>query len=247
MILKFPSGTMFGVCKMSDFFLDEADSLRYRFWHMMRIRYDCTFFITTKRAERVKNCLPDNWEDGWGNVVFVISAESEEDLIKQYASVRDLPLKHIFLSFSLAKEEIDLFKLEVEHELKFKSNVECIISNGDNYADYVTDFEWYKKLSQYAKAKGLAYVFNSTGNYFKLGDKVYRIPREQQMSQASKSGIDVSKIVSKDSLLGKPFIKDGIEWKIKNNTFVPIIVESGEIDFNLFFESGAILRESCFF
>ena len=245
MRLKFPSSTLFDVCKSSDYFLDEADLIRYRFWHMMKVRYDCTFFITTKRAERIQYCLPDDWGEGWKNVVFIISAKDEEDLIKHYTSIRELPLKHIFILFPLVTKEIDLSnsELETKPELNFRSNVECIISNGDNYTNSITDFEWHKKLSYYAKEKGLAYVFNSTGNYFRLNDKVYKIPREKQISQASKSGIDVSKVVSKDSLLGEPFIKDGIEWRIENNVFVPVNVESGDIEYNLFFNSNDILRE----
>lgn len=48
----------------SDFFLEEADEWREEAWELMRERSDVKFFLLTKRPQRVKNCLPEDWGDG---------------------------------------------------------------------------------------------------------------------------------------------------------------------------------------
>lgn len=45
----------------SDFFQEEADPWRVKAWDMIRWRPDVTFSLLTKRAERIKDCLPYDW------------------------------------------------------------------------------------------------------------------------------------------------------------------------------------------
>lgn len=58
---KVPSGTTLMVCMTSDFFLEEADEWRQEVWNMIKTRQDVTFWLQTKRAERVKDNLPTDW------------------------------------------------------------------------------------------------------------------------------------------------------------------------------------------
>ena len=37
-----------------------------------------SFFILTKRAERLKECLPDNWGDGYENVILNVTCENQK-------------------------------------------------------------------------------------------------------------------------------------------------------------------------
>ena len=64
------SGETLRACMTSDFFLEEADAWRDEAWEMMRERPDVVFFLLTKRPERVKECLPKDWGEGWRNVFF---------------------------------------------------------------------------------------------------------------------------------------------------------------------------------
>lgn len=52
----------------SVFFLKEADAWRSEAWSIIRQRPDVIFFLLTKRPERVTDCLPNDWGDGWENV-----------------------------------------------------------------------------------------------------------------------------------------------------------------------------------
>ena len=61
---KIKSGETISVCMTSDFFLEEADRWRNEAWEIMKIRSDVIFYLLTKRPQRVKNCLPENWGDG---------------------------------------------------------------------------------------------------------------------------------------------------------------------------------------
>jgi len=52
----------------SDFFLEEADEWRKEVWEIIKKRPDLKFWLQTKRAERVEECLPKDWGNGYPNV-----------------------------------------------------------------------------------------------------------------------------------------------------------------------------------
>ncbi len=58
---KYPSGSVFLTCFTSDFFIEEADEWRPEAWEIMRERSDCTFYMITKRPERILQSLPADW------------------------------------------------------------------------------------------------------------------------------------------------------------------------------------------
>ena len=55
---KIKSGESIQVCMTSDFFLEEADAWRDEVWDMIRLRPDVHFWLLTKRARRIQECLP---------------------------------------------------------------------------------------------------------------------------------------------------------------------------------------------
>ncbi|MGX8717238.1 MAG: DUF5131 family protein, partial [bacterium] len=75
---KVQSGEMLRVCLTSDFFLEEADPWRKEAWGIIRKRPDVVFWLLTKRPERVAQCLPENWGDGWDNVFFNVTVENQK-------------------------------------------------------------------------------------------------------------------------------------------------------------------------
>lgn len=52
-------------CSMSDFFIEQADSWRERAWATIKNTPWHTWQILTKRPERIKQCLPADWGDGY--------------------------------------------------------------------------------------------------------------------------------------------------------------------------------------
>lgn len=53
----------------TDYLIQETDAWRGECWSMIRERQDCTFLFLTKRIERFMECIPDDWEEGYDNVV----------------------------------------------------------------------------------------------------------------------------------------------------------------------------------
>ena len=69
-------------CCTSDFFHPDADAWRPEAWRIIRARQDLDFFIITRRPERFYVGLPDDWGDGYENVIIGCSCEN------QYTCVR---------------------------------------------------------------------------------------------------------------------------------------------------------------
>ena len=78
---KIKSGEFVRVCMASDFFLEEADEWRDEAWNIMKQRPDVTFSLLTKRANRIKDCLPLDWGDGWDNITIAVSIENQKEHI----------------------------------------------------------------------------------------------------------------------------------------------------------------------
>lgn len=91
---KVPSGALLRVCMTSDFFLEEADGWRDEAWDIMRQRPDVRFWLLTKRPERIKNCLPSDWGDGWENIVMNVTCENQSRADERIPILLDIPAKH---------------------------------------------------------------------------------------------------------------------------------------------------------
>ncbi|WP_173444305.1 DUF5131 family protein [Selenomonas ruminantium] len=47
-------------------------------WEIIRQRPDVVFYFLTKRPERVVECLPEGWGQGWDNVWFNVTCENQQ-------------------------------------------------------------------------------------------------------------------------------------------------------------------------
>ena len=91
---KIQCGELIRVCMTSDFFLEEADQWREDAWDIMRQRPDVKFFLLTKRPQRVKDCLPKDWGDGWDNIFFNVTCENQRRADERIPILLELPFKH---------------------------------------------------------------------------------------------------------------------------------------------------------
>ncbi|MDO5336885.1 MAG: DUF5131 family protein [Eubacteriales bacterium] len=82
------------VCMTSDFFLEAADGWREEAWEIMRQRPDVKFFLLTKRPQRVRDCLPEDWGEGWENVMLNVTCENQRRADERIPVLLDLPFKH---------------------------------------------------------------------------------------------------------------------------------------------------------
>ena len=75
---KIPPGRIILTCFTSDFLLKDADPWRQDCWRMMRERSDCWFYFFTKRIDRLAECLPPDWGEGYDNVMIGCTVENQE-------------------------------------------------------------------------------------------------------------------------------------------------------------------------
>lgn len=65
-------------CSWSDFFIEQADNWREEAWNVIRDNKSFVWIILTKRPERIVECLPKDWGEGWEHVWLLVSAENQQ-------------------------------------------------------------------------------------------------------------------------------------------------------------------------
>lgn len=182
---RIQSGEMISVCMTSDFFLEEADDWRPEAWDIMRIRSDVIFLLLTKRPERVRKCLPTDWEDGWDNILFNVTCENQRSADERIPLLLELPFKHKGLHCAPL-----LGPLHISGYLD-SGQIEQVACGGENYGGHrPCDFDWVRELRQECVARDITFCFMETGTTFIKDGKTYRIRSKQQQNlQACKSGM----------------------------------------------------------
>ena len=98
------NGMRIFTCSWSDFFIEDADAWREEAWQIIKETPQFTYQILTKRPERIKDCLPADWGEGYPNVWLGVSIESPLVIIP--AALR-------FISFEPLIGPISLFDHDV--------------------------------------------------------------------------------------------------------------------------------------
>ena len=166
---KIESGKLVFTCFTSDFLLKDADEWRPECWQMMKLRKDLWFFFFTKRIDRFMECVPDDWGDGYENVIVGCTVENQEMADYRLPIFLSLPIKH--KSIIVAPKEVS--------------------AGGESGFDArPCNFDWILALREQCVAKDVTFRFHQTGAHFIKDGKMYRIPRCYQLSQAHKANID---------------------------------------------------------
>ena len=204
---KIQSGELIRVCMTSDFFLEEADEWRGEAWEIMRCRPDVKFFLLSKRPQRVRECLPEDWGDGWENVMFNVTCENQRRADERIPILLDLPFKHKGIMCAPFIGAVSIGKY------LDSGQIEQVVCGGENYdGSRPCDFDWVKSLRNECVSRNITFCFIETGTVFIKDGKRYVLPKKQiQSEMAFKSGMN---------FLGKP-----IEWKLTDR-FGDVIPES---------------------
>lgn len=179
-----PSGATIRVCMTSDFFLEEADPWREEAWDLMRRRPDVLFWLLTKRAFRIRECLPGDWGDGWKNVALNVTAENQQRADERIPILLDIPaaFKGIMTAPMVGPVEIDRYLRT--------GQILTVLCDGENYDGMrPLHYEWVQSLSEQCRKYNVNFEFIGTGNVFVKDGKTYRIRKDLQMQQARKSGL----------------------------------------------------------
>ena len=194
---KIKSGEQIRVCMTSDFFMAEADQWRPEAWKIMRSRPDVVFFLLTKRPERVEDCLPPDWGDGWENIFFNVTCENQRRADERIPLMMGLPFKHKGI---MAAPFIGPVSIK---EYLPAGQIEQVIAGGENYdGSRPLEYAWVRQLYDECAGAGVTFCFIETGSYFIKDGKTWHIPDKTRQSIAAfKSGLQY---------LGKP-----IDFKLK--------------------------------
>lgn len=204
---KIKSGEQLRVCMTSDFFLEEADQWRGEAWDIIRQRPDVVFFLLTKRPQRVLNCLPHDWGNGWENVFFNVSCENQKRADERIPILLSLPFAHKGIMCAPFIGSVSIKKY------LSSGQIEQVICDGENYdGTRPCRYEWVKALRDECEEANVTFAFVGTGRRFVKDGRVYNIEGSGlQANQAFRSGL---------SYQGKP-----IDFRLKNLLGKPLSEE----------------------
>lgn len=181
---KIPSGKIIFTCFTSDFLLSDADQWRDECWKMMKMRSDCWFYFFTKRIDRLAQCLPDDWGNGYENVLIGCTVENQDRADYRLPVFLSLPIKHRSIIVSPMLERIDISAF-------LGDSIEDVSVGGESgVSARPCNYDWILDLRQQCVEKNIPFRFHQTGAHFIKDRKLYNIKRKDQISQARKAGID---------------------------------------------------------
>jgi protein gp37 len=146
-------------CSLSDWFHRSADEWRSEAWHVIRECPNVDFLILTKRAHRIKECLPADWGDGWPNVWLGVSV-GRKSSIHRIEKLRNIAATIRFISAEPLLEslgEIDL------------SGIHWLIAGGESGDNYRRmQKSWAVELRDKCEAANIPFFFKQ-GSAFQPG------------------------------------------------------------------------------
>ena len=184
---KIPSGTLVYTCFTSDFLVEDADSWRNEAWAMIRQRSDLHFMMITKRIDRLSQCLPEDWGDGYDHVTICCTIENQDCADYRLPIYKALPIKHKILICEPLLEKIDLRPYHIGDW------VEQVVAGGESgYDARPCNYDWILELRNVCQESNVSFWFKQTGSKFIKDEKLYHIKRQFQHSQARKSELNLN-------------------------------------------------------
>ncbi|MBR2851677.1 MAG: DUF5131 family protein [Anaerotignum sp.] len=179
---KMKAGMVF-LCFSSDFLIEDADEWRRECWAMMKERQDCTFLFLTKRIERFMECIPEDWGNGYQNVVVCCTVENQKNADRKLAVFQSLPIRHKCITAQPLLEAIDLEG--------YLEDIELVVVGGesDHYARPL-DYDWVLDIREQCIRKRVDFEFRQCGTHFIKDGRRYKLKTKDLCSQARKADIN---------------------------------------------------------
>ena len=184
-----PAGSHVYTCFSSDFFHERADGWRDEAWEMIRERADCSFFMITKRPERIGAHLPSDWGDGWEHVTVAVTCENQAMADRRLPVYLSLPLRRRAVMIEPMLSPVDLRR----HLGPNGGNlIESVSAGGESGPDArPCDFAWVLDVRRQCAEIGVSFSYHQTGAVLIKDGREYRIPRALQHEQAKRANLDI--------------------------------------------------------
>ncbi len=179
---KMKAGMVY-LCFSTDFLIEEADAWRKECWAMIKERRDCRFLFLTKRIERFSDCVPDDWGDGYENVVVCCTVETQKKADERLSLFKSLPIKHKCITVQPLLERINIEP--------YLDDIELVVVGGESDKNArVFDYAWALDLREQCIRKHVSFEFRQCGTHFVKDGKEYKLQTKDLCAQARKAGID---------------------------------------------------------
>lgn len=141
-------------CSMSDFFHEGADQWRPEAWQIIRDCPNLDWLVLTKRPERVREQLPDDWGDGYPNVWLGVTCGARISL-HRVELLQRLPAQLRFISAEPLLEPID-FRPHLD------GSIHWIITGCEQAAKTkrrAMELDWVRDIDAQCREAGIAHFF----------------------------------------------------------------------------------------
>lgn len=181
---KIKAGLVY-VCFSSDFLLEEADDWREECWKMIKERSDLQFLFLTKRIDRFLKCIPEDWADGYENVIVGCTIENQKNADSKLSIFKELPIKHKCITAQPLLEDI-----YIEPYLE---GIELVVVGGESdYQARPLQYDWVLAIREQCIRKRVDFEFRQCGTHFIKDGKLYTIATKDLCKQAKMANINVS-------------------------------------------------------
>lgn len=174
------------LCFSSDFLIEEADEWRKECWEFIKQRQDCKFLFLTKRIDRFMKCIPNDWNDGYENVIVCCTIENQKNADYKLSIFNKLPIKHKCITAQPLLEQIDIEK--------YLDNIELVVVGGESDVNARTlDFNWVLDIRNQCINKNVNFEFRQCGTNFIKDGKKYKLQVKELCKQAKLANINYIK------------------------------------------------------
>ena len=182
---KMKSGLVY-MCFSTDFLIAEADEWRQECFKMIKERSDCTFLFLTKRIDRFMKCIPNDWLDGYDNLVVCCTIENQKNADYKLSIFKDLPIKHKCITAQPLLENINIEK--------YLDDIELVVVGGESDLNArPLDYSWVLNIREQCIRKNVNFEFRQCGTYTIKDGKQYKIPTKDLCKQAKLANINYKK------------------------------------------------------
>ena len=174
------------MCFSTDFLIEEADEWRSECFKMIKERKDCQFLFLTKRIDRFLSCIPEDWNDGYDNVIVCTTIENQKNADYKLGIFNNLPIKHKLITAQPLLENIDIEK--------YLNDIEEVVVGGESDINArVLDYDWVLNIRCQCINKNVSFTFRQCGTNFIKEGRLYKLQTRDLCKQAKLANIDYKK------------------------------------------------------
>lgn len=179
---KIKSGIVY-LCFSTDFLIEDADKWRNECWEIIKERSDLNFLFLTKRIERFMNCIPDDWNDGYDNVIVCCTIENQKNADYRLSIFKSLPIKHKCITAQPLLENIQIEK--------YLDNIELVVVGGESdYNARPLNYDWVLNIRNQCQRKNIKFEFRQCGTHFIDDGKMYYLKTKDLCRFAKEKNIN---------------------------------------------------------